>query len=409
MTKTIECPLCGSSVLRTEAFEKKINSYMKQQDEAERTKKELQFHIRTLKAQVSEARGNKKQIEAMAQKKANKDALAKIKAYKEKADLSIAKEAEKIASKTIIQFEAKIKKDNKAKLQKEKNKLIELGASKSKNEFEEYKLQKDKDSKAKDIKLARYEKEVEELNKKLKAGKDVELKGEAQEDVIEEFIKKQFPDCNVKPVGKGALGDDVHIIVRDAGKNVGTIGVESKDTLNYSKKWVEKLKDDMTRNNLDFAIIASTSVPKNFTGVQWEFGGRIVIIKMSYFSLNLIIATLKQAVIHLHNSKKINSLSETKQAELYNRLTSSSLPMRIRSLIDSFAKEAEIIDKDSSYFEKSRGNRLKNLEQKKTQIRRIFSDMAGGDEKISSTLLVDTDFEESNVIKIESIKEEVIN
>ncbi len=409
MTKTIECPLCGSSVLRTEEFEKKINSYMKQQDEAERTKKELQFHIRTLKAQVSEARGNKKQIEAMAQKKANKDALAKIKAYKEKADLSIAKEAEKIASKTIIQFEAKIKKDNKAKLQKEKNKLIELGASKSKNEFEEYKLQKDKDSKAKDIKLARYEKEVEELNKKLKAGKDVELKGEAQEDVIEEFIKKQFPDCNVKPVGKGALGDDVHIIVRDAGKNVGTIGVESKDTLNYSKKWVEKLKDDMTRNNLDFAIIASTSVPKNFTGVQWEFGGRIVIIKMSYFSLNLIIATLKQAVIHLHNSKKINSLSETKQSELYNRLTSSSLPMKIRSLIDSFAKEAEIIDKDSSYFEKSRGNRLKNLEQKKTQIRRIFSDMAGGDEKISSTLLVDTDFEESNVIKIESIKEEVIN
>ena len=409
MTKTMECPLCGSSVLRTEEFEKKINSYMKQQDEAERTKKELQFHIKTLKAQVSEAKGNKKQIEAIAQKKANKEASAKIEAYKVKADLSIAKEAEKIANKTILQFETKIKKDSKAKLQKERNKLIELGASKSKNEFEEYKLQKDKDSKAKDIKLARYEKEVEELNKKLKAGKDVELKGEAQEDIIEEFIKKQFPDCNVKPVGKGALGDDVHIIVRDAGKNVGTIGVESKDTLNYSNKWVEKLKDDMTRNNLDFAIIASTSVPKNFTGVQWEFGGRIVIIKMSYFSLNLLIATLKQAVIHLHNSKKINSLSETKQAELYNRLTSASLPMKIRSLIDSFSKEAEIIDRDSSYFEKSRGNRLKNLEQKKTQIRRIFSDMAGGDEKISSTLLVDTDFEESNVIKIDSVKEEVIN
>ena len=165
----------------------------------------------------------------------------------------------------------------------------------------------------------------------------------------------------------------------------------------------------MTRNNLDFAVIASTSVPKNFTGVHWEFGGRIAIIRMSYFSLNLIIATLVQAVIHLNNSKKINSLSETKQAELYKRLTSSSLPMKIRSLVDSFTKEAEIIDKDSSYFEKSRGQRLKNLEQKKTQIRRIFSDMAGGDEKISSTLLIDADVDESNIVKIENIKEEVIN
>lgn len=409
MTKTMECPLCGSSVLRTEEFENKINSYMKQQDEAERTKKELQFHINTLKAQVLEAKGNKNEIEALAQKKASKEAEAKIKVIKEQANLSIAKEAEKIANKTILQFETKIKKDNKEKLQKERDKLIELGISKSKNEFEEYRLQKDKESKAKEIKLARYEKEVEELNKKLKAGKDVELKGEAQEDLIEEFIKKQFPNCDVEPVGKGALGDDVHVIVHDVRKKVGTIGVESKDTLNYSSKWVEKLKDDMTRNNLDFAVIVSTSVPKNFTGVKWEFGGRIAIIKMSYFSLNLIIATLIQAVIHLNNSKKINSLSETKQAELYERLTSSSLPMKIRSLVDSFTKEAEIIDKDSSYFEKSRGQRLKNLEQKKTQIRRIFSDMAGGDEKISSTLLIDADVEESNIVKIENIKEEVIN
>ena len=113
----------------------------------------------------------------------------------------------------------KSKKIIKKKLQKERDKLIELGISKSKNEFEEYKLQKDKESKAKEIKLARYEKEVEELNKKLKAGKDVELKGEAQEDLIEEFIKKQFPNCDVEPVGKGALGDDVHVIVHDAGKS----------------------------------------------------------------------------------------------------------------------------------------------------------------------------------------------
>ena len=116
----MECPLCGSSVLRTEEFENKINSYIKQQDEAERTKKELQFHIKTLNAQVLEAKGNKKEIEALAQKKASKEAEAKIKAIKEQADLSISKEAEKIANKTIIQFEEKIKKDNKEKTSKRK-------------------------------------------------------------------------------------------------------------------------------------------------------------------------------------------------------------------------------------------------------------------------------------------------
>ena len=44
---------------------------MKQQNEAEKNKKELQFHIKTLKAQLSEYRVNKKEIEANALKKAN--------------------------------------------------------------------------------------------------------------------------------------------------------------------------------------------------------------------------------------------------------------------------------------------------------------------------------------------------
>ena len=409
MTNTIKCALCGSSVLSTKDFKKKISSYLKQQDDAEKKQKELQHRINLLVTQVSETKIDRKQIETEAQKRADKAASIKINQYKEKVDISIASEAEKLANNAIRQFEKKIEKDNEDKLKKERDKLIQLGASKSKNKFEEYKLQLDKENKAKEIKIARYEKQVEELNKKLKTSKDVELKGEAQEDLIEEYIRKHFPDCNITPVGKGALGDDVHINVIDTGKKVGTIGVESKDTLNYSNKWVDKLKEDMARDNLDFAIIASTSVPKNFSGVHWEFGGRIAIIKMSYFSLNLVIATLRQAVIHLYNSKRTNNLSDSKQAELYKRLTNSNLPMKIQNLVDSFTKEVELIDKDSSYFEKSRGLRLKNLEQKKTQIRRIFSDIAGGDEKISSTLLLDTEGEESNIIKIENIKDEIIN
>ena len=135
MTNTIECPLCGSNVLRTKDFENKINSYLKQQNEAEKTKKELQFHIKTLKAQLSESRVNTKEIEANALEKANKVASEKIRIIKEEAELKTQAKAEEIASKRARHIEDKLKEQNALKLKKEKAKLVEQGASQVKEKY----------------------------------------------------------------------------------------------------------------------------------------------------------------------------------------------------------------------------------------------------------------------------------
>lgn len=405
----MQCPLCGSNVMRTQAFEKKINLYMQQKDDADKREKEFKHHIKILTAQLSESKVDKKKIEAEAIKKAERAASEKIKKIKEDADLKVQKKAEIIASKSARNIEEQLRKENALLLKREKAKLFEKAASEEKMKYQEEKLQSDKRERAYRIKLERAEKKVEDLNNQLKANNDVELKGEVQEDIIEDYVRNHFPGCDVTPVDKGKRGDDVHVTVIQSGKKIGTIGIESKDTKDYSSKWVENLKKGMTRDNLDYGIIISTSLPKGFSGIKWFFGGRIAMIKMNYSNLDLVLSGLIQTVIQLYQARKINSLSDTKQGELYKRITHPSLPLKIKSLLDSFMEESLLIDKDINNFEKSKGLRIKNHNDKKTHLKKVFSYISGGDETISSTLLGDSDEDDPKIIKIKSIKEEVIN
>ena len=71
----------------------------------------------------------------------------------------------------------------------------------------------------------------------------MQAQGEASELLIEDALKSLFPVDDLTEVKKGASGADCILTVKNlTGRAVGKINIEVKQTKNFSKDWVTKLK-----------------------------------------------------------------------------------------------------------------------------------------------------------------------
>ena len=75
----------------------------------------------------------------------------------------------------------------------------------------------------------------------------VERQGEVQEELIEEYLRKEFPKDKFDAVKKGQRGGDIVQTVQFNGQAMGKILYESKDVLNFDEKCIQKLIGDMSR------------------------------------------------------------------------------------------------------------------------------------------------------------------
>ena len=72
-------------------------------------------------------------------------------------------------------------------------------------------------------------------------------KGEAQEELLEEFLKAKFPYDKIEPVKKGKKGGDLIQTVIDKQNNqTGKILHERKEVLKFDEQWIGKLLSDMS-------------------------------------------------------------------------------------------------------------------------------------------------------------------
>ena len=383
MSNTIQCPLCKSEIAHSYAFEEQIKGFLKNKDE--QNKKIEEYEI-----QLSNFKTREKQIRTDEQTKAREE---------------IEKNNEKFKAEILqkVQLEADKKAEQKYKdtLQNEKERYILQGASNEKIERDKEKLEYEKKEKAWQIDRKRNQRKLEEMSNRLKSSKNVELKGEAQEVLIQQYIEEKYPNFEVIPVPKGAKGDDIHIKVKDSkGKTIGSFGIESKNVAKYSQSWEEKLTKDIIKHKLDCAILVTSSMPPNKSAMFWTCGNKVAVVEMNIKSLYITIDACIMHIFEISKTRKMVGLSNTKQGELYKRISSQGVAMEIREHLILFAVEQKQIDKDSTSHEMSRNFRLKNLEDKKNSFRRIFSKIAGGDEKLSSALLNNND-ENNNILTIE--------
>jgi hypothetical protein len=358
MKQQIKCPHCQklfpieeSLKHETEELRKKLKK--EEEQKSKERQKEFEEKINLKLQKQNEAHEKEKE-------KIRQDALKNQKAEADKQAAAQVEKVKKIANdharKQKADFEARVKKE------KEEERI--------KNEAEKAEIKK-----AYQIDMDRMRKKAEEAARAASQA-PVERKGEVREELLEEYLEKEFPSDKFEAVKKGQKGGDIIHSVIIKGESVGNILYESKDVLNFDEKWVQKLLNDMSKVDATVGFIFTKVMPKKSKGfVEEREGGRVVICS-EYPILRQLVSTTRK-LIQANKANIASSKDEIspKLKDLFNYLNSNEFRIQTRKIFNGIKKDGEQIDKDERSIENQIKNRRKNLEDSKKNINSIITSL----------------------------------
>lgn len=384
---TIKCPECNHIFSANDALQNHLKS---KESEIEKMLKVKEKEISN-KAKVefeSKERNLKQKIEAEIKNESNKkikDLEAKIqsaekniKIKENKMQIEFSKKRKDMEDKLKLQEKSlEIEIEKKLKTQFEKS-----AQAKNSKEIEKLKtelLRKDNEMLKKDkqmqIENQRQEKRINEMAKQIKQT-SVEVQGEIQEELIQDFLRKKFPDDDVEEIKKGFKGGDCIQTINYKGQNnLAQIYFESKDHKTFKEEWVAKLLGDMKEKNINYGVLITTTMPKDsdkHTGYALRHGKRIMIIPMNYQIIHLLVDFLRRNLIREFNSKKDFDAPKEMQ-KLWNHITGPSFQLPMRKLFHSIGSMGDIIDKEKKFYETNMAKKEKALSDMEGEFRDVIN------------------------------------
>ena len=200
---------------------------------------------------------------------------------------------------------------------------------------------------------------AEEMRRKAEQG-SMQLQGETQELLLEEILREHFPFDSIVEVGKGVEGADCMQVVRNAaGSECGKIIFESKRAKSWNNVWVDKLKTDMRNKQADLAVLVTQSFPKGMNC----FGEREGVWICSFKEVTGLTAALRNAIIRISDTRKLDENKGEKMQMLYNYLTGLEFRQHIEAIVEGFMAMKQSIARERIQMEKLWKERDKQLEK----------------------------------------------
>ena len=295
----------------------------------------------------------------------------------------------------LIDVDEQIRKDAEEKIrneynEKEKKKLENALRKELKPQIENevknsVKFEHDKELQKEKTKTSRMGEDLKKANKALaktqesldKAQRPIdqgspELDGEVQEIVLENYLRKRFLNDVFTPVPKGKPGADTIQEIMHKNISCGKVLWESKTVKNFSEKWVEKLLDDMSVNNIGLGVLATEILPKKMKE-KFEFreNKKIIICKFDE-TLDVVSEMVRQLALTVNIVKNQGTKNPDKsQNELWQIFNSETFIIEFRSLLKTAIQEKSQIEKDKSNDDKSYKKRIALWNDRKDHLANI--------------------------------------
>lgn len=370
MPTDIKCPKCGSEFPMGEAvseeykreLREKMLTYQKQKDEEIKKREQdlvQKFADEKNKIRISLEQGLRKDISGDFENQvrmlteANKSNEEKLKESRRKELEYLKKEQELLAREQDLQITLQKQMIEERALlseqiRNEETKKIELKETEFQMKLKELEKQLDDQKKL-----------AEEMRRKAEQG-SMQLQGEAQELLLEEILREQFPHDLITEVGKGVEGADCMQIVRNpAGIEYGKIIFESKRTKGWNNNWIEKLRNDMRNKQADVAILVTNVFPKNMDC----FGEREGVWICTFKEVSALTSALRNAIIRIAETKRSEENKGEKMHMLYDFLTGTEFRQQIEAIVEGFVSMRNSIIKERIQMEKMWKEREKQLEK----------------------------------------------
>ena len=321
----------------------------------------------------------------------------------------------------LIDVDEQIRKDAEEKIrneynEKEKKKLENVLRKELKPQIENevknsVKFEHDKELQKEKTKTSRMGEDLKKANKALtktqesleKAQRPIdqgspELDGEVQEIVLENYLSKRFLNDVFTPVPKGKPGADTIQEIMDKNISCGKVLWESKTVKNFSEKWVEKLLDDMSVNNIGLGVLATEILPKKMKE-KFEFreNKKIIICKFDE-TLDVVSEMVRQLALTVNAVRnQVTKNSDKSQNELWQLFNSETFIIEFTSLLKTAIQEKSQIEKDKSNDDKSYKKRIALWNDRKDHLANIVRTLS----QVEGTKMT------TNLIKIQDGTEDI--
>ena len=411
--QTIQCPNCKTKIPLTEALTGQIEQTMKSRYEAEAAEKakELDKKKESLKqkAKELEAKGQAIQEQVAEQVKAERQKIIE----QEKAKI-LAEQGEqtKALEEDLAEQKNKVREANKKELElrrqqeklEEEKEAFELTVQRKIDE-ERKKVSEEASRKAiekeqlkmleKDNQLAAMKKQINELKRKAEVGSQ-EAQGEALEGALQDILQQTFPIDAFEEVKKGARGADIIQRVHNrSGKECGVILWESKNTKDFQKPWIEKLKKDQQDANASIAVIMSVTLPKEID----SFGIYEGVWVSDYKSAVGLATALRHGLIEVSRQKLVTAGRDSVKDVIYEYVTGNEFHMHIKAVVNAFGLMQEQVGKERRAMEKIWKAREK-------QITTVLDNVVGIRGSIEGLVGDQKSLPEADILSLDAIAEE---
>jgi hypothetical protein len=312
MENHLNCPNCGHGINVNEIVYNQI-------------KQELKIEYNEKNAL------EKKELEKKLRIEIAGETSAEIEAYKEQLSIKVNEVKEFNRLKAQLEITKREKEELKEKIEAES----ELRLTQALNSEKE-KIKREMESKnelkvlEKETIINSLKQKLEEAQRRIEQG-SMELQGETQEILIEDYLRRSFPFDTVEEVKKGARGADCALIVNASKTGAGVIYIESKRTKDFQPAWIEKFKSDMRSKGAMFGILVTDAMPKDME----RMGQREGIWICSLDEFKSLVFVLRESVVLLSEVAVSQENKGHKMNMLYDYLTSQECSMQLQAVVES--------------------------------------------------------------------------
>jgi len=355
-SQKIICPGCGYQIDVNEILYHQLDEELKKKYNEALTQERIKFKTQEdlLNAQREAFEKEKLIIEI----KISEQIQAGLKDEKAKLEATLKKQFEDEQGEVILALQTeladkseKVKELNKSKseierLKREKDELRDTIEFETQQKLtiqlneEREKIQKTEESKAmmklteKDLLINQLKDKLQEAQRQAEQG-SMQRQGEAQELIIEEWLKDQFPLDTIEEVKKGALGADCFQIVNTrARQNCGSIYYESKRTKNFQPAWIEKFKMDIREKNADIGVLVTEVMPADMERMGLKDGVWIC----TFEEFKGLCTVLRESIIQISRAITTQENKGEKMGMLYEFLTSNEFRLQIEAIVEGFTQ-----------------------------------------------------------------------
>lgn len=350
------CPKCGEEINVNDVLHHQVEEQLKKQynDELTKEKEKYESKASELSKEQEKLNEEKRQQDKQIADKVNAGLKQKEIELKEKYKTEASEEqsdAMNLLRKELEEKSGKIKELNKAtaeleKVKREKKELADSIKAETEKEFsqkldaEKKRIQKEEQDKN-ELKKKELEKKLEdqkrlteEMKRKQEQG-SMQIQGEVQELVIEEWLSNQFPLDTVEEIKKGERGGDcVQTVNTRTYQNCGTIYYESKRTKAFQQNWIEKFKADMLEKKTDIGVLVTEAMP---LGME-RFGLKDGIWICSFEEFKGLCTVLRESIIKISATITTRDNKGNKMGMLYDFLTSNEFRLQIEAIVEGFSQ-----------------------------------------------------------------------